>query len=268
MPAVEPVLRALQILEALNRRAPATLGELSEATGLPKPTVSRLLQTLEEGGYVAHLPRRRGYTLRERTLRLSSGFRYSDAVVEAARPFLSALTAERRWPVAIATLDRDAMRVRFGTGHESPFTIDENYVNRRVPMLLSALGRAYIAYCSEDEREKILDLLRLSSRETDRMARDPRAVARLIQSIRSAGFASAVEFPNAPAHGMAVPVLLDGTAIAAITLRYLGRKLPDHDAAQRYLAPLRRAAAAIAVAVKDHLLWTGHPASTVTEGPP
>jgi IclR family mhp operon transcriptional activator len=211
-----------------------------------------LLETLEQGGYIVRLPRRAGYDLRERTLRLSAGFRYSDAVVEAARPFLSALTAELKWPIGLATLDRDAMRVRFSTGRESPFAIDENYVNRRVPMLLSALGRAYIAFCAEDEREKITDLLRESSRDTDRMARDPRAVARLIQSVRRTGFASAVEYPNAPAHGMAVPVLSQGGAIAAITLRYLGRKLTDKDAAQRYLAPLRRTAQAIAIAATDH----------------
>src|SRR5512146_1252007 len=211
MAAVEPVLRTLRILEELNRHAPATLAQLSDAAGLPKPTVSRLLQTLEDGGYVVRLPRRSGYALRERTLRLSSGFRYSDAVVEAARPFLSALTAQHKWPIGLATLDRDAMRVRFSTGPESPFAIDENFVNRRVPMLLSALGRAFIAFCSEDEREKILDLLRHSLRETDRMARDARAVGRLLQSVRRAGFASAVEYPNAPAHGMAVPVLSDGT---------------------------------------------------------
>ncbi|HSM94615.1 MAG TPA: IclR family transcriptional regulator C-terminal domain-containing protein, partial [Rhizomicrobium sp.] len=212
----------------------------------------RLLQTLEEGGYVARLPRRSGYALRERTLRLSSGFRYADIVVEAARPHLSALTAEHKWPIGIATLDRDAMRVRFSTGRESPFAIDENFVNRRVPILLSALGRAYIAFSADAEREKILDLLRGSSRGTDRMARDPRAVSRLLQSVRRAGFASAMENPNAPAHGMAVPVLLDGVSVAAITLRYLGRKLADRDAAQRYLAPLQRAAAAIAAAMKDH----------------
>jgi len=251
MSAVEPVLRSLQILEALNRHAPATLGEISHASRLPKPTVSRLLETLEQGGYVVRLPRRSGYDLRERTLRLSAGFRYSDAVVEAARPFLSALTAELKWPIGLATLDRDAMRVRLSTGRESPFAIDENYVNRRVPMLLSALGRAYIAFCSADEREKLIELLRESSRETDRMARDPRAMSRLIQSVRRASFASAVEYPNAPAHGMAVPVLSKGGAIAAITLRYLGRKLSDKDAAQRYLAPLQRTAQAIGASVAD-----------------
>jgi DNA-binding IclR family transcriptional regulator len=65
------------------------------------------------------------------------------------------------------------------------------------------------------------------------------------------GFASAVEYPEAPAHGVAVPVLSANGAIAAITLRYLGRKLPDRDAAQRYLAPLQRTAQAIAASVAD-----------------
>jgi len=248
---VEPVSRAFHILEALNRHATASLAQIAADTGLPKPTVSRLLATMEAGGYVERLPHRSGYALRERTLRLSSGFRYRDAVVEAARPFLSALTAEHRWPFAIATLDRDAMRVRLSTGQESPFATDENFINRRVPILLSALGRAYIAFCPADERETILSLLRASSRATDRQARDPRVVNRLVQSIRRAGFASTAIVPNAPANGLAIPVRSGERVLATITLRYIGSAITEREAARRYLVSMERAAAAIAAAAES-----------------
>lgn len=248
MTAVEPVSRAFHILEALNRRGRAGLAQIAADTGLPKPTVSRLLATLEACGYVDRLPRRSGYVLRERVLRLSSGFRYRDAVVEAARPFLSALTAEHKWPFAIATLDRNAMRVRLSTGQESPFATDENFINRRVPMLLSALGRAYIAFCPDDERETILVLLRGSSRATDRQAREPRVVNRLIHAVRRAGYASTTLVPDAPAKGLAIPIRSGERVLATMTLRYIGSALTEAEVARRYLSSMQRAADGIAAA--------------------
>lgn len=251
MSAVEPVLRALQVLEALNRDGPSVLASIARETALPKPTVSRLLETLIAGGYVERLPKRSGYALRERTLRLSSGFRYRDAVVEAARPFLSALTAEHKWPFAIATLDRDAMRVRLSTGRESPFATDENFINRRVPMLLSALGRAYIAFCPADERETILSLLRASPRATDRHARDPRIVNKLVQSIRRAGYASTTLVPNALARGVAIPIRSGEHVLATMTMRYIGSALTEREAVRRYLVSMQRAAEAISAAASS-----------------
>ena len=47
---VQPVLRTLQVLEALNRKPASTLANLQDATGLPKPTLVRLLDTLIAAG--------------------------------------------------------------------------------------------------------------------------------------------------------------------------------------------------------------------------
>src|SRR3569832_1883450 len=119
--AIEPVLRAFSVLEALSANPDhASLAALAAATELPKPTVVRLLDTLIAAGYVRRVSRREGYVLAERVTRLSGGFRHSDATVEAARPFLSALTAQFKWPVGLATLDRDAMLVRRGAGRGGP----------------------------------------------------------------------------------------------------------------------------------------------------
>ena len=98
------LLRGLSLLEALNRRAVGSVEELAHDTRLPKSTVVRRLNTLVLAGYVRRLPKRGGYSLAERVLGLSWGFRSEDAVVEAARPLLAAFTVEHKWPVSKATL--------------------------------------------------------------------------------------------------------------------------------------------------------------------
>lgn len=244
---VQPVIRSLQILEALNGAGSSTLADLHDATGLPKPTLVRLLDTLIATGHVARLPRRGGYELTERVLRLSSGFRHADRVVEAARPFLTALTAEHRWPVALATFDRDAMLVRLSTRHESPFSTDPDFLNRRLPMLISALGRVYLAFCPDDERELILALLRETKAPGNAPARDKTYVRNTITAIRKAGYATTVPLRGDPAMGLAVPIMDGERVAAAITMRYIGSTMNEAEAARRYLTPMRAAAAAIAV---------------------
>jgi IclR family mhp operon transcriptional activator len=245
---VQPVLRSFALLEALNGAGRATLARLHEATGLPKPTLVRLLDTLIEAGYVRRVSRIAGYELTERVLRLSSGFRHTDLVVEAARPFLSALTAEYKWPVALATFDRDAMLVRISTRHESPFSTDPDWLNKRLAMLLSALGRAYLAYCPDEERELILAVLRSSKAAMNTTARDGKYVSALLAGIRLQGYATTAPMRGDPAMGIAVPVMEGEKVAACVTMRYLGSTMNEAQAVARYLAPMQRAAQGIAAA--------------------
>ncbi len=55
---VRALTRGLDVLHALNRKSGRTARDLAESTGLPRPTVYRLLETLEATGYVAE-PRSR-----------------------------------------------------------------------------------------------------------------------------------------------------------------------------------------------------------------
>lgn len=251
---VQPVLRSLSVLEALNAAGTATLTRLHEATGLPKPTLVRLLETMISGGYVRRVSRTVGYTLTERVLRLSSGFRHADLVVEASRPFLSALTAEHKWPVALATLDHDAMLVRISTRHESPFSTDPDWLNRRLAMLLSALGRAYLAFCPEEERRLIIAILKSSKASVNAQARDEKYVSSMLAAIRKRGYATTAPMRGDPAIGLAVPIMQGEKVTACITMRYLGSTMNEAEAAERYLAPMQHAAAAIAASHERMML--------------
>lgn len=245
---VQPVLRSLKVLEALNAAGTATLARLHSDTGLPKPTLVRLLDTMISAGYVRRVSRSSGYELTERVLRLSSGFRHKDLIVEAARPFLSALTAEHKWPVALATLDHDAMLVRASTRHESPFSTDPDWLNRRLAMLISALGRAYLAFCPEEERRLIIELLKSSKAAMNAAAHDEKYVATMVSGIRKRGYATTAPVKGDPAMGIAIAVTVEGKVGACITMRYIGSTMSEAQAAERYLAPMQRAADGITAA--------------------
>ncbi|MEP2830165.1 DNA-binding transcriptional regulator [Parvibaculum sp.] len=245
---VQPVLRSLAVLEALSAARTATLTHLHHATGLPKPTLVRLLDTMISAGYVRRISRTAGYTLTERVLRLSSGFRHADLVVEASRPFLSALTAEHKWPVALATLDHEAMLVRISTRHQSPFSTDPDWLNRRLPMLVSALGRAYLAFCPAEERRLILAALKSSKASMNTQARDEKYVLSMLDAIRKRGYATTAPMRGDPAMGLAIPIMGGERVAACITMRYLGSTMNETEAAERYLVPMQNAAMAIAAA--------------------
>ncbi len=242
---IQPVLRALQVLETLNLQTSTSLSALHDQTKLPKSTLVRLLDTLIAGGYARRVSRKAGYEVGERVLQLSGGFRYAEKIVEAARPFLSALTAQHKWPMGLATPDGDQMLVRTSTRAESPFATDHDFLGLRIPMLLSAVGRAYIAYCDEAERETVMALMRNSKARRNAMAHDEKAVTRLLTGIRKHGYATTSPTPGDALQGMAVPVFENGKAVAAMTLRYFGSAMSEAEAAKRYLATLQDAAAAI-----------------------
>ena len=92
-PVIEPVRRSFAILEALSRRPHGTILELTAETGLPRPTVVRLLQTLIELGYVLRISRQLGYRLTDRVLGLAQGIRFIDQLVDAAAPHMRASPA-------------------------------------------------------------------------------------------------------------------------------------------------------------------------------
>ena len=140
------------------------------------------------------------------------------------------------------------MRVRASSSEQSPFAtaVDRARLNRRVPLLISAHGRAYLAFCPDDERNIILSLLKSSARKDDLVARDDRYVFAMISAIKRAGYAITAPDPAEPAIGLSVPIVSGANVVPTISLRYLGKAISESEVAKRYLAPLKTLAVAIA----------------------
>ena len=233
---VQSLTRGLAVIEAMNRSGVSSLSALHALTGLPKSSLVRLLETLIEGGYVVRISRREGYALTDAVLRLSSGVRHRDLVVDVARPLMEAFTRRHKWQVSLATSERDSMLVRFSTRHISPFSREENFLNRRVGMLQSAVGRAYFAWCSDEERQFVLNALRAAG---DVLARPDRAadLGALLARVRSDGYAT-IERPRTDAtRSFAVPVMEPGEEgpLGALAFFYYRSTMTEPQAIRRYL---------------------------------
>ncbi|HMX11790.1 MAG TPA: helix-turn-helix domain-containing protein, partial [Burkholderiaceae bacterium] len=109
------VVRALRLLRLMNERPVWTLQALHQASGLPKATLSRLLATLRQEGYVAAEATPGLYRLAGKVRELDGGYTEGSRLVDAGRPILLRVTRQIKWPLALATLDVDAMVVRFSS---------------------------------------------------------------------------------------------------------------------------------------------------------
>jgi IclR family transcriptional regulator, mhp operon transcriptional activator len=241
---IEPVRRSFAVLEALSRRRTSTLSVLVEETALPRPTVVRMLHTLAALGYAQRVSRQQGYRLTDRVLGLSGSIRFVDHLVDAALPHMSRFTSEHGWPLYLATLSYGAITIRHSTAPESPMSFESAGLNTRRSVLLSALGRAWLAFCPEDERRAILrDIGGLAPRQEA-------ALLGALQRIRRVGYAFTATPRPMRIHGMAVPIRSGARMLGSLSMRFPRSAMTEEEVAQRFSRRLAALARAIASDVR------------------
>jgi len=242
---VRAVERAMHILQELNLQPYTSIARLHQRTGLPKPTLVRLLKTLEDAGYVENDQRLGGYQVSALVSSLSSGFHKEPMVVEAGRAWAIALTRKHQWPVSISLLDRDAVVVRFSTVPDSSMSPFHATINMRLSLVTRAMGLAYLAFTSEEEFELIVEMVRSSKEPEDALAHHLRELGRLVAQIRKVGYANRspyVEPKNS--NTIAVPIInADGRVMASLGLTYFTSAFKSQDEACERYAPVLKSAA-------------------------
>jgi len=245
-PVIEPIRRAFAVLQALNRRRSTTLAVLSAETGLPGPTVVRLLHTLIALGYASRVSREAGYRLTDRVLNLAGGVRFIDHLVDAAIPHMSRFTQEHGWPLYLGTISHRAITIRYSTAPESPMSFETAGYDQRFRIYESALGLAYLAFCAADERRSIIEAAE-AVRDGGRFSAAQRvALERHLALVRERGYAFTRSTRSRRVNGMAVPIARGQQVLGALTLRYPKRVMTEEQAAARFAAALAATARQIA----------------------
>jgi IclR family mhp operon transcriptional activator len=229
----------------LNEHNGVRVSELAQKTGIPRPSLYRILETLRGLGYVRRGPDAERYELTIQVRALSDGFKDEAWIREAALPVMESLQRDIVWPTDIATFYDGAMWLRETTRRLSPLTIDAATVGLRLPMLKSATGKAYLANCGDAEREAILQNLRRSKQPEDARARDSRYIRELLGTTRRNGYGEQYReiFPKTAA--IAVPIRRTGHVVGCLNISFIASALDPRNAAARYLAALTAAAAAV-----------------------
>lgn len=250
---VQSLRRALRVIERLSRQPVVTLAKLHASTELPKSTLSRLLGTLIEEGYVRRVSHTEGYALTSKVLHLSGAIRQSDRLVEAALPLMEAFTHEHHWPIGLATREGDTMRIRATTQGISPHGFGRDGLNRRYGILWSAMGWAYVSYCSADEREAIRRMTRSSGAPRAKIAANPARVEAKIEQTRRNRFAAVRLVPGDVYRRFAIPVFTSGKpdqVLGVLLFRWFPSVMTTAQATSTYLDPMYELAEKIAAGVQ------------------
>ncbi|CAG7605638.1 IclR family transcriptional regulator [Leucobacter soli] len=142
VPAADQTLRILAMLAASRGPLPASM--IATQLGLPRSTVYHLLATLQEHGFVMHLPEERRYGLGIAAVELSSAYARQEPLTRIGRPLIAALVDRVRVSGHLAVPHgRDVLYVIEERAPGSPMLITD--VNVRLPMQLTASGRAILA---------------------------------------------------------------------------------------------------------------------------
>ncbi|WEX08084.1 helix-turn-helix domain-containing protein [Chelativorans sp. AA-79] len=249
---VNSVLRTLEVLKILNRQRVSSVDHIHRVTGLPKPTIVRLLETLIAAGYVSKEERDKGYRITSQVTALSCGFHGAPLAVETGRPWAKELTRVHRWPVAIAVPDGNAVVVCDTTCRDSPMAPYHALIYKRLGLVTMALGLAYLAFCPAEERRLTMRLLETSSHPDSKIMQSPGMVEQLIRTAQQTQFAErSGSMTSDASSSVAVPIYEYGKSniLATIGMTYYTSAVRRDDVIERYVPHLQMASAAISESV-------------------
>ena len=208
---LEKSLRILQAFRSGDKKL--RLNQLVERTGMPKSTVHRLsrhliehqLLDLDSGGYEL------GIGLFE----LSGLVPLKQRLRESALPFLQDLFMATQETVHLGVRQGlDVVYVEKIYGH-SDLGLPSR-VGGRLPLTCTSVGKALLAFSSEEVQESVLS--RPLRRITPKSVTDPRLLARELAEIRVTHCASEREEAAPGRACVAVPILVDGEPVAAMSV--------------------------------------------------
>jgi IclR family transcriptional regulator, mhp operon transcriptional activator len=246
---VRGLTRGLEVLKALNRLPGgiAATTELARACAIDRTTTKRLLETLRTQGFVRQGEKDGQYYLTFEVRRLSEGFEDEVWVSEVATPMMQASVRELVWPCDLATAEAGFMVVRESTHRWSPLSQHRAMIGEKMPLLVTAVGRAYLTACDEVEREALIELLSRRDDQWGKLASDSRYVRRVIAETRRRGYAynDGEWTREADFAAIAVPVQSGERLLAALNMVFPKAAVSAKDLQSRFVPALARLAQSI-----------------------
>lgn len=206
--------RGLDVLRCFTAGQPV-LGnkDISKRTGFPKPTVSRLTYTLTKLGYLKHMPKIGKYELGTAVLAIGYPLLANISVRQIARLPMKELADHARGWVSIGMRERVNM-VYIETARSKEVSDSKPDIGQTFPIMMSAMGRAYLAGMPEAEREAIVNHVKVKTPEI--WAQNASKLQTSLEDFRTRGFCLHHGDFNPHVHTVAVPMKRTGDADIAV----------------------------------------------------
>lgn len=253
--------RGLRVLESFQNHPTCALQDIHRTTEIPKATLLRILETLQRAGMVTRRLGDGRYRISSRLARIAPHTARTSRVADVAAPVLDRLCRKILWPSDLMVPASDHMQIAETSQAVTPFSLKVSPIGAHVNYAMSAVGRAYLAYCPDKEREEILERLRKSRKLVDRLARDQKRLDRILEETRKRGYGLRdPAFGGGPygrepidegVSAIAVP-LRDGKQVyGSINILWIRTAYSIEDFATMHLRDLQNAAAEIVAGLRE-----------------
>jgi IclR family mhp operon transcriptional activator len=214
---------------------------------VPYPTAHRIVQTLMHEGLIESEPARKRYRVTSLVQTLSMGFQQEDQLVGAARAHIEDLCHRIGWPLSLATRVGTRMIVRDTTHKLTSLTFSNYFPGFTLPIAECATGKAYLAFCDDDEREAIIDGWRAIDNETAQCGLLLVGDNAVLDRIRHDGYAHQLRNVYNAEPGitssLAVSVFgKDNALVGSVAVIYFAAALKADEAVREFADPLRETA--------------------------
>ncbi|MBB1633699.1 helix-turn-helix domain-containing protein [Cupriavidus sp. UME77] len=252
---VRGLTRGIMLLKALNHMpgGMASTSELARACGIHRSTARRLLETLRSQGVVDLTEREGQYKVSREARLLSDGCGEEDWVIRVAGPALREAASKMVWPINLATPEGGSMVIRESTRRFSPLSHQHALLGEKLPILLSAMGRAYLAACDEDALQALLSDLEKRSASLGIGDEELHTVHEVIAETKARGYAVSTETGGARFSSVGVPVLSGKRLLGALSLVFTKGSQSQALIEEKYVVRLKELARHIGASSKSWL---------------
>lgn len=241
VPVGSAILRAIRVLETIaESEVPPQLADLCRTLGLPKPTVFRILSTLEYAGLVSREPGSKRYRSGRRLTRLSGAVLLNSPTCAARRAILEELVEQTGETCNLAVPDGHSVVYLDRVEADWPLRVSLS-AGSCIPLCASACGKVFLAAMTRRARERLIRQCPLI-RHTAQTLDDPARLEVEVERAQQLGYATDNEEYLPGVCCLAVPVVdADGRVVAALSLHAPVSRLSLQQALE-FLPAMRSAA--------------------------
>lgn len=220
IPSVQSLERAFALLETF---APSNnelgISELSLRLNLPRPTVSRLVATLEGLGYMRQNKSTKKYSLGLKLLYLGAVVQAGFQLKDIAAPVLQKLRDKLKETVYIDVIDGDERVCIYSlSGLYAVRSVVE--IGQRSPLYVGADSRMLLASLSEEEFDAYLQRTRLIQYTASTITK-PEELRKVVAESRNLGYAFSLSEFHMGSACISAPIRYgDGKTVAAVSVSF------------------------------------------------
>jgi IclR family transcriptional regulator, pca regulon regulatory protein len=229
--------RGLRVIEAFDGAGDgATVGELSQRTGLSRASVRRILVTLEMLGYAESTGR--AFRLKTRVMRLSGSYLSSNSLATMAQAVMDQVTQVVEESSSVSVLDNDEI-VFLARSTAKRVLSTRLAVGSRLPAYCTSMGRVLLAGLTDQELAGYFGRVKPQPL-TPKTITDRKLLTAIIKQVREDGFALLDEELELGLRSIAVPIIgAAGRTVAAMNIGVHASRVSTAEMMHRFLPVLR-----------------------------